>query len=538
MRFDGLFIEALLTELNPLITLGKIQKIQQPTPHEFLFTIRNHRKNHKLLISIHPETSRFHLTAHNYESNQIPPRFCLLMRKILEGGILESITHHHTDRIVQFTVHKRNDIGDMQTFHMYIFFRERRSNIVLTEQNQLIIDALTHTDMTAPFPIMPKIQLELEPPRGVLFSEADTLTSQINGMSNFTKQLLDNTLDWKHLLTESLTHPSPQKFLFQNKNAFSFVDLTFENSIHFDSLSELLDDFYFKQDLDLRLSNVAQNIVKKITDQLKKQTKKKEKLTASLRDAENNAQFKHFGDLIFTHLYANSYSPGDTTITLPDFTTENDVIIPLDTRMTLIDNANRYYKKHQKLRKARIHLEEQIKRTEIEIDYFSQLLFQLNSVTSILDLEEIKSELISKKIIRDTQNRKVPSKKKKAIENYHTVQLDDASLFIGKTNVQNAHITFTLASSQDLWFHVRNVPGSHVILKGNHSDKNIEIAAHFAAHFSKLAHSAKIPIDYTTRKYVKKITGGPAGFVHYDNFKTIIIDDNSELIATYLKGEK
>lgn len=538
MRFDGLFIEALLTELTPTLTLSRIQKIQQPTQHEFLFTIRNHGKNQKLLISIHPETSRFHFTTNTYESNQIPPRFCLLMRKLFEGGIVEQVTHHQMDRIIEFVIHKRNDIGDMQNFHMYIFFRERRSNIIITDQNNMIIDATTHTDMTAVFPIMPRIPLTYETARGISYNEAPNLDLSINGMSAFTKKLLLSVDNWQTCLTHSIHTPLPQRFYFEGKPAFSFLNIPFADALSFASLSLLLDDFYFKRDLDSRLSQVTQNITKKVNDHLKKQQKKLVKLNASLHESENNEQLKHFGDLIFTALYNNTYQPGDTSIELDDYLTGSKCVIPLDTRLSLIDNANRYYKKHQKLRKARTHLLSQIDITQIEIDYFAQLIFQLENVATILDAEEIKAELITRHIIRDTTNKKVQSKKKKAIENFHTIPLADATIFIGKTNVQNAHITFNIASSQDLWFHVRNVPGAHVILKGIQSDENIELAARFAAHFSKLSGSAKIPIDYTIRKYVKKITGGPAGFVHYDNFKTISIDDDASKIGLYLKGEK
>lgn len=537
MRFDGLFIEALMHELQPLLTSGRIQKIQQPAQHEFLFTVRNHGKNQKLLISIHPETSRFHFTNHTYESNQIPPRFCLLLRKLLEGGVIESVTHHKMDRIVEFIIHKRNDIGDMQTFHMFVFFRERRSNIIITDDTLHIIDAIAHTDMTAEFPIMPRVLLTFEQPRGIPFTDASQLTDSINGMSAFTTKLLAQSNDWKECIHTSLTSPTPQRFSLEGKAAFTFLHMELPNATVFDSLSQLLDDFYFKRDLDSRLSQVTQNITKKVSDHLKKQQKKHIKLKQSLHESENNEQLKHYGDLIFTYLYDHTYSPGDVSITLNDYTTQTPITIPLDPRLSLIDNANRYYKKHQKLRKARTHLISQIELTQTEIDYFSQLLFQLESVSTILDAEEIKSELIARQIIRDTNQRKVSSKKKKAIENFHTITLPDAMIFIGKTNIQNAHITFNIASSQDLWFHVRNVPGSHVILKGVHSDQNIELASRFAAHFSKLSGSAKIPIDYTIRKYVKKITGGPIGFVHYDHFQTITIDDDHEKIIPYLKGE-
>lgn len=537
MRFDGLFIEALMTELTPVITLSRIQKIQQPTPHEFLFTLRNHGKNHKLLISIHPETSRFHFTTHTYESNQIPPRFCLLLRKLFEGGIIEQVAHHHMDRIVEFIIHKRNDIGDMQRFHLYIFFRERRSNIIVTDHQQIIIDATNHTDMTAAFPVMPRIPLTYETARGLPYFDATQIDETINGMSAFSKKLLLSIPDWQSCLKRSIAAPHPQRFHFDGKIAFSFIDYPFSDATTFATLSQLLDDFYFKRDLDARLSQVTQNITKKVNDHLKKQQKKISKLQASLHESENNEQLKHFGDLIFTALYNNSYQPGDTSITLDDYLTGSKITIPLDTRLSLIDNANRYYKKHQKLRKARTHLHSQIEMTQIEIDYFAQLLFQLENVATILDAEEIKAELVARQLIRDTSSKKVQSKKKKAIENFHTVQLDDATIFIGKTNIQNAHITFQVASSQDLWFHVRNVPGSHVILKGVQSEQNIELAALFAAHFSKLSGSAKIPIDYTIRKYVKKITGGPAGFVHYDHFKTVTIDDDVTKVMSYLKGE-
>lgn len=537
MRFDGIFIESLMTELQPQLISGRIQKIQQPTLNELLFTVRANGKNRKLLISIHPETSRLHFTEQTYEMDQIPPRFCLLLRKLFEGGIIENVMQMNMDRIVQFTIKKRNEIGDMQTFHMYIFFRERRSNIIITDENNIIIDATTHTDMTVTHPIMPRIEMSYESPKGILFEQADSLSDSILGMSAFTKKLLADHPDWKTMIKRAITEPLPQKIMFNQKKAFSALPLPFENTTSFESLSLLLDDYFFKQDIDSRLSQVTQNVKKKVSDQLKKQTKKEQKLLSSLNDSENSEHFKHFGDLLFTNLYNNTYNPGDTSITVDDYITNTPRVIPLSAKISLIENANLYYKKHQKLRKAKSHLLEQIALTQIEIEYFSQLLFQLETLKSIADIEEIKAELVSRHIIRESKSKKVSSKKKKAIDNYHTVTLSDATIFIGKTNIQNAHITFQIATSSDLWFHVRNVPGSHVILKGEHSPQNIELAALFAAHFSKLSGSAKIPIDYTVRKYVKKITGGPAGFVHYDHFKTITIDDDLDRISLYLKGE-
>lgn len=537
MRFDGLFIESLITELEPNLTSGRIQKIQQPSPHDFLFTVRANGKNRKLLISIHPETCRIHFTEQSYEIDQIPPRFCLLLRKLFEGGFIEDIKQLNMDRIIQFTIRKKNEIGDLQTFKMFVFFRERRSNIVLTDESNVIIDAITHSDMTEDHPIMPKVTLTYEAPRGVLYTDAKSIDDSINGLSVFSKKLLQSEANWKEIITTSIQTPNAQRFTFNDKRAFSALITPFDNATVFDSLSQLLDDYYFKQDIDARLSQVTQNVKKKVTDHLKKQQRKHVKLLKSLSDSEHSEHFKHYGDLLFTYLYNNTYKPGDDSITVTDYLENKPLTIPLSAKLNLIDNANAYYKKHQKLRKAKVHLQKQIELTEIEINYFSQLLFQLETLKSIADIEEIKNELISRNIIRETKKRKVSSKKKSAIENYHTISLEDATIFVGKTNIQNAHITFQVASSSDLWFHVRNVPGSHVILKGNQSDQNIELAALFAAHFSKLAGSAKIPIDYTTRKYVKKITGGPAGFVHYDNFKTITIDDDQTKVDSYLKGE-
>lgn len=538
MKFDGVFIESLINEINQDLHTARIQKITQPSPREFLFTIRSNGKKQTLLISMNKSTPRFHFTENTYEANQTPSSLCLLLRKLFDGGIITKVMQHSFDRIVEFNIEKRNELGDIKTHKIFLFFRERRSNFIVTNDENIIVTALSTDSLEeVEYPVIPKHPLVITTDSTAIFTNTSTI-DKANGISAFTKSLLSN--DWRSELQLSIDCPNPILLTVDNKLAFTFLN-TASGEKH-PTLSNLLDTFYYQTDIQNRLKSSTQNVKKAIEKNAKKLKTKLEKLQNQKSKNENADNLKKNGDLIFMQMQNIKYTPGGSSVCVIDYLdTQKEIDIVIDKKISLHENAKLYYKKYSKAKKSIKFIDEQIIETKQKIIYFDQIIFQLETSQSISEINEIIEELQKEKIIKEKYNKsskKTKLKKTKAQNNYLSFEFETFTCLVGKTNIQNDTLTFQVANQNDYWFHVKNVPGSHVILKDSDEPYALETAAKLAAHFSKLRGSAKIPIDYTFKKHVKKIPRGNPGFVTYSNYDTIIIDDNITSLEDFMKEGK
>lgn len=570
MSFDGLFTRAITKEVQESLSSGRISKIYQPSKYEILLHIRARGKNHKLLLSAHPTYARMHMTAQSYDSPSLPPMFCMLLRKHLEGGIIESIEQQELERIVHITVRSRNEIGDESQKTLIVEIMGRHSNIILIDTaTNLILDSVKHLSPAVNrhrtvFPgyayVAPPAQHKVNP---FTLETKEQFLMQLDFMSGkMDKQLVDRfaglsplfakevitraglvneqTLppvffDLLHILTEH--RYEPEMITGDNKEYFYMLPLSHvtgeSESKRFATLSELLDRFFFGKAERDRVKQQGHDLEKFIGNELEKNKKKLGKLQQTLQDAEKADEYQLHGELLTANMYA--LQKGMTEIEVMNYYDENGamVTIALDPLKAPSENAQSYFSKYQKARNSVSIIEEQIMKTEEEIVYFDALLQQMESASQ-RDIEEIRDELAEEGYIRSRTKQKKQKPSKPVLDTY--VSSDGIEIFVGKNNKQNDYLTNKLARRDEIWLHTKDIPGSHVLIRDvEPSEQTLHEAAILAAYFSKAKSSSSVPVDFTKIRHVKKPSGAKLGFVTYDNQQTLYVTPDEDIVLKLKK---
>lgn len=568
MSFDGLFTRAITKEVQESLSSGRISKIYQPSKYEILLHIRARGKNHKLLLSAHPTYARMHITAQSYDSPALPPMFCMLLRKHLEGGIIESIEQQELERIVHITVRSRNEIGDESQKTLIVEIMGRHSNIILIDTaTNLILDSIKHLSPAVNrhrtvFPgyeyISPPAQHKVNP---FTIETKEQFLMQLDFMSGkMDKQLVDrfaglSPLFAKEIITRAglvneqtlppvffdLLHTlkehryEPQMITGDNKEYFYMLTLSHVTGKNkrFATLSELLDRFFFGKAERDRVKQQGHDLEKFISNELEKNKKKLGKLQQTLRDAEKADEYQLHGELLTANMYA--LQKGMTKIEVMNYYDEHGamVTIALDPLKTPSENAQSYFSKYQKARNSVSIIEEQIMKTEEEIIYFDALLQQMESASQ-RDIEEIRDELAEEGYIRSRAKQKKQKPSKPVLDTY--VSSDGTEIFVGKNNKQNDYLTHKLARRDEIWLHTKDIPGSHVLIRDvEPSEQTLHEAAILAAYFSKAKNSSSVPVDFTKIRHVKKPSGAKLGFVTYDNQQTLYVTPDEDIVLKLKK---
>lgn len=569
MSFDGLFTRAMTNELNQALDGGRISRIHQPFKNELLFVIRAKGKNHKLLISAHPTYSRIQLTNEQYNNPSEPPMFCMLLRKHLEGAIIESIYQKEMERIIVFEVKGRNEIGDVSYKQLIIEIMGRHSNITLVDKERMmILDSIKHLSpaVNRARTIMPGAPFEWPPEQNKLNpfeTDKGTFLQQIDWNSGKTdRQLVDRfsglsplfakevtqragllTKDavsesFFHLIEELKNHNYKPSFIqHQGKDYYYLLPLDqFPGAkiTSFSSLSLMLDRYFFGKAERDRVKQQGHDLERFIRNERDKNVSKIKKLDKTLEQASNGDKFQLHGELLTANLFA--VKKGMKEIQVQNYYDENNetVIISLDPRKSPSENAQRYFTKYQKAKNAIIAVEHEILKAKEEVVYFEQLLQQLEAA-STSDIEEIREELAEEGYIKAKITKKKKSKPlKPKLEEYQSS--NGTLILVGKNNKQNDFLTNRLAARDDLWFHTKDIPGSHVVIKDQDpSDETILEAASIAAYYSKARASSSVPVDYTKIRHVKKPSGAKPGYVIYDHQETVFVTPTEELILKLKK---
>lgn len=569
MSFDGLFTRAMTNELSQALKGGRINKIQQPFPNELLMVIRANGKNHRLLLSIHPNYARAQLTNETYENPAEPPMFCMLMRKHLEGFILEDIHQIELDRIIVFEVKGRNELGDLSYKQLVVEIMGRHSNIILVDKDrQMILDSIKHVSFAvnshrAILPGQPYIlppQQNKQNPFAV--NEEDILRCLDFNAGKLDKQLVSSFAGISPLFAKEILHQAglanrttlPKAFLTMlgkiNKHDYapsitesggkeSFYLLPLESlgghAKTFASLSEMLDRYYFGKAVKDRVKQQATDLLRFIMNEKEKNEKKIVKLEATIAEAERANEYQLFGELLTANLFG--VSRGMKEIEVVNYYEEDGatVTIPLDPQKNPSDNAQRYFSKYQKAKNALEIVREQIKLAQDEVTYFDALLSQVETA-SPKDIEEIRVELVEGGYIRDRRKRQAKKNvaAKPVLDTYTAT--DGTEILVGKNNKQNDYLTQKLAARDDLWFHTKDIPGSHVVIRSKTpSEETILEAASLAAYYSKARESSSVPVDFTLVRHVKKPSGAKPGFVIYDNQQTVYVTPSEDIVLDLKK---
>ncbi|MDA3931480.1 MAG: NFACT family protein [Tenericutes bacterium] len=553
MSVDGRFIKYLGIELNQDLTNGKVQKISQISNTDFLFNIRANSENKYLYLSLSTSVARIHLIEKPKEKFDAPGGFCMFLRKHIEGGVISQIQSLNNDRIFEITVSNVNDIGDLETYKMIIELFGRYANLIILDDKDKVLNAYKHihpfdnvdrtivNGITYEIPKDDKIDPEDLDKIKTFFSKDNLdhrdIINNIRGVSpllakailkkaNFIPtQLFDS---YKNLMNM----PIKPTLKEGKKQFFYFVDIFEDNQRYFDSLSLLLEHYYHEQTDKEKVKQIHKYLSNFAKNQVNKYRNKLEKLTKDLKNAQNNEIYRMKGDVLIQDQH--KIKPTDYEYTGFSYELDKELTIDLDRRLTIIENANKFYKRYKKLKTAIKHLNKQIILTKHKLNYFISLKQQINNNYNLKDLKEIRVELIELKYF---PKKKTKKQKKKQKLNYETfVDELDIMILVGKNNLQNNYLTHKHARKKDMWFHVQNQSGSHVIVQSKDlTESTIRNAANLAAYYSKSQKSSSVAVDYTLVKNIKKIPGELGSFVSYTNQKTIYIDPDISLIHNLKK---
>ena len=546
MSFDGFFLHHMTEELRRELLGGRIQKINQPFEQELVLQIRSNRKSHKLLLSAHSVFGRVQLTETTFENPAVPNTFIMVMRKYLQGAVIEAIQQVENDRILEISVSNKNEIGDSVAVTLVIEIMGKHSNIILLDKaSGKIIEAIKHVGFSQNSyrTILPGSTYVAPPQTGSLnpFTVDDEKLFQIlqtenlepkrlqqifQGLGRDTATELSGRLTADKLKTFRAFFASPTQPSLTEK---SFSALLFSDSkTQMSTLSELLDTFYKDKAERDRVNQQASELIRRVENELEKNRKKLGKQEEELLATENAEEFRQKGELLTTFLHQ---VPNDQDqVELDNYYTGEKIIIALDKALTPNQNAQRYFKRYQKLKEAVKHLISLIEETRATILYLESVETALTQA-SLTEIAEIREELIQTGFIRRRQREKIQKRQKP--EKYLATD-GQTIILVGRNNLQNDELTFKMAKKDELWFHAKDIPGSHVVITGNlqPSDEVKTDAAELAAYFSKARLSNLVQVDMIEVRKLNKPTGGKPGFVTYTGQKTLRVTPDEEKIKS------
>ena len=547
MSFDGFFLNHMVEELRAELLNGRIQKINQPFDQELVLQIRSNRQSHRLLLSAHPVFGRIQLTETTFENPAQPSTFIMVLRKYLQGAVIESIEQIENDRIVEITVSNKNEIGDDIQATLIIEIMGKHSNILLVDKSSnKVLEVIKHIGFSQNSyrTLLPGATYIAPPSTEALnpFTIKDVKLFEILQTQELTAKNLqslfqglgrDTAIELENLLTDDRLSKF-RDFFKQETNpcltdkSFSCVPFSTKIEGHFSSLSQLLDVFYKDKAERDRVKQQASELIRRVENELQKNRQKLKKQEKELQATENAEEFRQKGELLTTFLHQ---VPNDQDqVVLDNYYTNQPITIVLDKALTPNQNAQKYFKRYQKLKEAVKYLTELIEETKATILYLESVETVL-SQAGLDEIAEIREELIQTGFIRRRQREKIQKRKKP--EKYLASD-GKTIILVGRNNLQNEELTFKIARKEELWFHAKNIPGSHVVISGNlnPSDEVKTDAAELAAYYSKGRLSNLVQVDMIEVKKLNKPTGGKPGFVTYTGQKTLRVTPVSEKIES------
>lgn len=571
MPLDAVCLQAVVAELAPQITGSRIEKIQQPARDQVVLLLRGNRR---LLLSAGGGQPRLHLTELPRDNPAQPPMFCMLLRKYLSGGIIESIQQAPLERVVTLTVSAADELGERSQFSLILEAVARRANLILADKDGHIIDCLrridfemnpdrqvlpglfyhlpTPPDKVSPFTVTEEEFAALAAAAGEGAPADQWLVRTVNGLSPLVARELTfracgstdapvtghtaalwsafaawrNTVNEKRFTPEMLKRSGvPMDFTYLHVGQYGGA----AEEETYTSFSRLLDDFYEKREQAERVKQKGQDLVKTASNGAARLRRKIAAQEQELAESKNRDKWRVYGELITANLYR--MERGMSRLTAQNYYDPDcaDVDIPLDVRLSPQENAAKYFKKYTKAKTAEKYITAQLEKARVELTYLESVLQELTLAESEQDFNDIRAELTDGGYLR-AKGRKQPQRPSKPREFRSTAGL---RILVGRNNRQNDRLTAKDAEKWDIWLHTQRIHGSHVILctgGAQPDEQSIAEAASLAAYFSQAQNSTKVPVDFTQVKYVKKPAGSPPGFVNYTNYKTILADPSEELV--------
>ncbi|MCM3626327.1 NFACT family protein [Paenibacillus glycanilyticus] len=571
MALDGIVIHAIVEELQRCIG-ARIHKIHQPTDNDLVFSIRGAGAQGKLLLSANPTYPRVHWTNASYVNPMEAPMFCMLMRKYCEGATIEAVRQIGRERIIHMDVRHRDELGDVSLKTIVIEIMGRHSNIILLDPSTGIIhDGIHHvTPAISTFRIvMPGSKYSAPPDQGKtdplgIAGEAQFLAAlEQPGASEGDeklppqRQLVQAFSGLSPLLAKEIVYRAEARSISlwnsfetlmndvrahaytpniavdgNGKAYFSITPITHIQgpSQTYGAISECLEAYYGDKAERDTVKQRALDLIRFVQNEKVKNEKKMDKLRETVEEAQDADKYRVIGELLTA--YMHQINRGDKSVELINFYDEEQatVTIELDVQLTPSENAQRYFRKYTKQKNSIAVVEEQMALAQDEITYMETLLQQLDNA-SLADIEEIRDELVEQGYLRSRVKRGPKRKKTAKPTLICYTSSEGVSIYVGKNNTQNEYLTNRLASPSDVWLHTKDIPGSHVVIRGgDFGDATLEEAAMLSGYYSQARESSLIPVDYTFIRHVRKPSGAKPGFVIYDHQKTLFITPDEQRI--------
>lgn len=580
MALDGVFLRHLKEEIGTSLLGTRVDRVFQPNRDELILAFRGFSAAYKLLISARANSARVNLTTIPVENPQQPPMLCMLLRKKLQGAKLLEITQPDLERALMLKFDSVNELGDHVELTLAVEIMGRYSNIILVDENGKIIDALKRVDaeMSSERLVLPGLLYRLPPPQDKLsmltctveeimaridalprdMELSKALMSVLQGISPIIAREVENSAGLGHeVYVKSMTPPQRRRTEMyvttlmetaknvsgtphividpQNKpKDFAFMDIRQYGSAmtvsEKESFSEMLDAFYAERDQIERMRVKSQDLLRLLANHADRLSRKIANQQAELSACAERDTLRIKGDLLSANMYA--IQKGETSVKLQNFYDENlaELEIALDPALTPQQNAQKYYKNYRKAKTAEEKLTEQIGLAQTELTYIDSVFESLALAENERDLNEIRAELAEQGYVRrraDKKNQKQPALS--APLKFKTS--DGFTVLVGRNNRQNDKLTMKDANNNDIWFHTKNIPGSHTVLVTDGkapTETAMEEAAVLAAQHSRAKDSAQVPVDYTQIRYVSKPQGAKPGMVIYVQYKTVYVDPTTE----------
>ncbi len=573
MALDGLYLRALAKELKDTLLNYRVDKITQPEKDEIVLSFKINRKNVRLLLSANASYPRINFIDYTKESPMKAPVFCMVLRKYLNTAVLKDIRQLDNDRVLMMDFESSDDLGFNSIYTLVVEIMGRHSNLTLIRaRDGVVMDCVKHItpDINTYRVLYPGIDY-VYPPKS---NKVDIFESTYE---DFEKKVLaeyniEDELNEKFFtkIIDGIGGPIAKELAFKLqeaniefsmgnlKNIYSFLVNFFNpakngnydfssysindelkdfhciklnyllaeggSSKEYDSPSILIEEFYHARDKVNRLQGRSHDMQRLVNNNIDRVEKKLNILNKTLEECEEKPKYNLYGELITANIY--NIKKGDKQVEALNYYSEESeyITVPLDVNKTPSENAQKYYKRYNKLKKAEENAYIQIEIAEDELVYLQSVLSNIENADTYKDLEDIKSELVETGYIAFKKSSK--GKKDKPSKPLHFISSDGIDIYVGKNNLQNDYLTLKFAHNNDIWMHIKNIPGSHVIIKnmGEIPDRTLLEGATLAAYYSNGKNSPKAEIDYTEVRNVKKMAKGKPGMVTYSTNKTIYVD--------------
>lgn len=566
MAFDGIVCSAVVAELNTLISEGKINKIFEPNKNEIIIGIYSKGKNLALNINIDPVNYRINLTTHSKPNPKNVYNFCMVLRKHLTSGTIKKVYMKELDRIIYIDIDCYNELNDHITKTLIIELMGKHSNIILINSDGIIIDSLRHLNKldNSLRDILPGYKyIEIENSKldfqsstfdsfykNIKENNVSKISSAIsNCFTGFSKSGVSYTLnslnikddvnvavsDYKKLYTyfsellkQSIADISCTEINLLDKKDFYITNASSKDIL----INFFIDDFYFDKEVREKFESIKSNTLRSLLGKTKKLSDKLKNIDSKLKECSKIETYKLYGELITSNLYRiPNYN--QENITLENYYDNNNPIsIPLDSTISPSANAKKFFKKYRKLQNTVYIIEKQKEAIKLELDYLDSIVYEINNCANLDELEAIIAEISEDYGISNVKKDESTKKTKKPVANMPTeYKIDGYTILVGKNNKQNDNLTCKIAKKNDLWFHTKDIHGSHVVLRLDKNkkatDSIIYKCATIAAYYSKAKLSQNVPVDYTFIKYVRKPNGAKPGMVIYTDNKTLYVNPKS-----------